>query len=519
MKREDLFEAVGDLDEALLDENVSEIPKKAKFRWVLPVAACLVLAAGVIAVPYAMRGGLLVGDTPVTPVQTDVTTPTQTDVTTTAPTTEHEELPPVIEDNPFLMMEAEEIAQMSVEIEYMGKEELEKSEISQFLERAWLTPYIRQSNLTLDKGAYMQWYITMNDGTELKLSLGQQSDMVYLNGQGYLVDGTIQTLVKYGEYLMGQASTDITPDTFRKLTVEDLLVVRLGYGTEELVTLDKRQVAKFLELLQEQEIVERSDETPHDEKSIHFLINLKDGSKMELFNGAINGTGYRLADPAALETFAHTMLQTEYAPTTFDLLPPTEEWLGNVYFGSEFPYFIYGNDDYCVFTEGMDGLFIFDFNKGEITFSANITETFNKAGIAHGMDGWNGVGLSAYRENGEIKLLCTASTGGDGTGTRGFTVDAENGTLTEIPNFDRNNLDFNVYVYNVPADGLPYLFGAAPIPLEDGYICFENSGLNNEVLPYEGSHLPMIMIRKVKGDDVKDWIPFKDVMPIIKSGG
>ncbi|MBR2913352.1 MAG: hypothetical protein IKC40_05480 [Oscillospiraceae bacterium] len=81
MKREDLFEAVGDLDEALLDENVTEVPKTRKFRWVLPVAACLVLAAGVIAVPHVMRGGLPVGDTPdspVSPVSTDVTLPVPT---------------------------------------------------------------------------------------------------------------------------------------------------------------------------------------------------------------------------------------------------------------------------------------------------------------------------------------------------------------------------------------------------------------------------------------------------------
>ncbi|MBE6850126.1 MAG: hypothetical protein E7504_00060 [Ruminococcus sp.] len=506
MKREDLFEAIGDLDEALLDENVTELPKRRNFRWILPVAACLALVVGAIAVPYAMRGGLPVAEQPDTPIQPDATAPTS-------------DLAILSEDNPFLTMQAEDIAQMSVEIEYMDRVDLKKSEISQFLDRARLTPYIRQNNLKLDKGAYMQWYFTMNDGTELTLSLGQQSDMVYLNGMGYRVDGTIQTLVKYGEYLMGQESTDITSDTFRKLTAEDLLVVRLGYGEEELVTLDQRQIGKFLELLREQEIVERSDEPLYGGYPMYFLINFKDGSKMELFNGVINGTDYQLADPSALETFAHTILQTQFAPTTFEILPPTEEWLGRVYFGSEFPYFIYGNDDYCVFSEGMDGLFIFDFNKGEITFSANITETFTNAGIAHGADAWNGVGLSAYRENGEVKLLCTASSGGDGTGTRGFTVDVENGTLTEIPNFDLKDLDIIEYVYNVPADGLPYLFGAAPIPLEDGYICFENSGLNNEVLPYEGSHLPMIMIRKVKGDVVEDWIPFKDVVPIIKSGG
>ena len=392
MKREDLFEAVGDLDEALLDENVSEIPKKAKFRWVLPVAACLVLAAGVIAVPYAMRGGLPVGDTPDSPVS-----PVSTDVTLPVPTTD---LSVLSEDNPFTTMQADKIAGVKVM---------------------------------------------------------------------YTVKGV---------------SLDLT----------------------------EMQIEQFVQHLSELKIVGKQTELLFGD-TVTFEITCKDGTVHTLSPGL-----YVMENYESLMEFGSTLLGMNET-TTFELLPPTEEWLGNVYFGSEFPYFIYGNDDYCVFTEGMDGLFIFDFNKGEITFSANITETFNKAGIAHGMEGWNGVGLSAYRENGEIKLLCTASTGGDGTGTRGFTVDVENGTLTEIPNFDRNNLDFNVYVYNVPADGLPYLFGAAPIPLEDGYICFENSGLNNDILPYQGSHLPMIMIRKVKGDDVKDWIPFKDVVPIIKSGG
>ncbi len=298
MKREDLFEAAGGLDEVLLDENVTQLPEKSKFRFVLPLAACLVLAAGIAAAPFVMRG-LPSANTPLSPVQPDATAPTEE---LTVPITEQEET----------------------------------------------TEQVEQS-------------------------------------------------------------------------------------------------------------------------------------------------------------------------TAYPLLPTTEEWMGRVYFGSEFPYFIYGNEDYCVFSEGMDGLFIFDFNKGEITFSANITETLDSIGIAHGADGWNGVTLCAYRENGEVKLMCVAYDGYD-SAERGFAIDTDAGTMTEISNFALKDFDRIELIYN-GIDAMGFLFGAAPIPLEDGYICFENSGMNDDILPGEGSHLPMLEIRKVRGDVVEKWVPFKDLTPIIKSGG
>lgn len=239
-------------------------------------------------------------------------------------------------------------------------------------------------------------------------------------------------------------------------------------------------------------------------------LNVGESVAMEPSDVHVNMT-----ESVPISTEAVTEDGTEAAtqPPAEVILPalhPSEKYLNQVYFGSEFPAFIYGNEDYCIFTEGMGTLFVFDFKQGEITFATSIVDSFDLGGVPHGSPefAWNGIGMLAYLENGEPKILCTADTGGDGSTTKGFKLDMENGMLTEIPDFRHENFDFIHYVYNTPVDGFDFLFGAAPIPLEDGYICFGNSGLNNEILPGEGSHLPMIEIRKVKGEQVKKWVPF-----------
>ncbi len=54
MTREDLFEAIGSLDEAMLDQNVEEVRKHRISGWISGIAACAAIIAGVAVLPHIL---------------------------------------------------------------------------------------------------------------------------------------------------------------------------------------------------------------------------------------------------------------------------------------------------------------------------------------------------------------------------------------------------------------------------------------------------------------------------------
>lgn len=76
MTREQLFEAIGALDEAMLDQNVDEAKPRRHFGWITGIAACAALIAGVMLLPHILpQGGI--------PSQSDVGTSETTENTDT----------------------------------------------------------------------------------------------------------------------------------------------------------------------------------------------------------------------------------------------------------------------------------------------------------------------------------------------------------------------------------------------------------------------------------------------------
>ncbi len=57
MTREQLFEAIGTLDEAMLDQNVDEVKPRRHFGWITGIAACAALIAGVVLLPHILPQG------------------------------------------------------------------------------------------------------------------------------------------------------------------------------------------------------------------------------------------------------------------------------------------------------------------------------------------------------------------------------------------------------------------------------------------------------------------------------
>ncbi len=399
MKREDLFAAIGGLEESLLEENVTELPKRRHYAWVAAIAACAVLGVGALCLPKLLSGG-----------------------DTLQPAESVDEFHDLLE---------------TVEVE------------------------------------------TTTD-------IGMQISAM--------------------------------PESIRSLKAEDIAQILVSSHDKGHITLTETQIENFLGLLQG--ITFYREDPSQDMRygcSVSYSIATYDGRHVSVTPGgtltAVDGVYYDTSDTSILEQFAYRAIESDAVDAVISIDPASEEWLNSVYFGSEYPYFVYGDENYCIFSDGMSGLYAFDFNEEALTFVGNIEDTLDKAGVAHGTEGWNGIGFSAIREDGEVQILCTASDlQEDGAlNERGFIVDLENRKLIEIRNFELKILDRIAFAYHSPYNRFDFLFGAAPIPLEDGYICFENSGLNNEVLPGEGSHLAMIELRMVRGDVVESWIPFADL--------
>ena len=192
--------------------------------------------------------------------------------------------------------------------------------------------------------------------------------------------------------------------------------------------------------------------------------------------------------------------------TSYPITPVSEEWSEQVYFGSEFPYIIYADEKICAFTEGVSGFFIYSFEEKKLVFTSEMKATLSNAGVEHGgLESWNGISLAPYNADGKLKFLCSAHTPDI---TRGFEIDLENNVIKEIPDFESKDIAIVSVTSEKLPDGVTDALSFNCVYLENGYIYIRNSGINNDILPGEGSHLPMIELMKVTGTDTESFIPF-----------
>ena len=243
----------------------------------------------------------------------------------------------------------------------------------------------------------------------------------------------------------------------------------------------------------------------------------------EIGNYEAEGITYEIDSPQTIGIYAdkvyqlrlywdNTELYSGYADyvfstgTAYPIVSVSDKWSENVYFGSEFPYIIYADEHICAFTEGVSGFFIYSFDEEKLIFKAEMLETLQNAGIEHGgLESWNGISLAAYNSDRQLKFLCSARTADN---TKGFEIDLENSCLKEISDFESKDISIVTSTSDKLPEGVTNALSFNCVYLENGYIYIRNSGINNDILPNEGSHLPMIELVKITDGIEESFLPF-----------
>ncbi len=183
--------------------------------------------------------------------------------------------------------------------------------------------------------------------------------------------------------------------------------------------------------------------------------------KLGVFNNG--GVDLLLADTTSGAANASSIIVNDpqyefigYTPALPDKIPlvlQTSEHIESIIFGSQFPEMIYADEDSAMFTDGVSGLYIFDFTTEEISFAADIYTTFDmaltdfpeKIGTNYGGDSWSGIELFAGADG---TPYCSMAYHSDivltGSGlptqsqweTKYYEIDTEALTLTALPTDD-----------------------------------------------------------------------------------
>lgn len=212
---------------------------------------------------------------------------------------------------------------------------------------------------------------------------------------------------------------------------------------------------------------------------------------------------------------------TEYSPAeatavnidlpAFTLAPVTDEWKKNVFFGSEFPYIIYADETSCVFTEGSDCIFIYDFENKNISFSCNVRETLDDAVNSYSENERYHITFSAYSRE-AFRILCSVTypeTFGQ-KAVETYSLDIADNCLFSSETAG-NEMYTPIPCGELPVDDVSDKLSVNHASIGDGgYIYLANNHLCDDVTPGNGSHLPMIDIVKCtdKNGEIERFTPF-----------
>lgn len=211
--------------------------------------------------------------------------------------------------------------------------------------------------------------------------------------------------------------------------------------------------------------------------------------------------------PAGITASTETTAAEPVEIASYDLEPITVEWKNTVFFGSEFPYIIYADEEKCIFTEGISSIFVYDFVKRDIVFSANIRDTLTKNNAPE-FDSLSF--FSCKTADDTLLILCNTAAMESDTNYY-YNIDIENKQLltadNSIINEDITKETGNSDPHPEITDSISQIksFG------DGGYIYIANNGLANDVTPGNGSHLTMIdiVVCKEKHGDAERYRPFK----------
>lgn len=212
----------------------------------------------------------------------------------------------------------------------------------------------------------------------------------------------------------------------------------------------------------------------------------------------------------------------------FPISAISDEVSSNVYFGSEFPRLLYADDNLCIFTEGISLIYVFDFNRQEIVYEADIKATFEQMGYENlRTDLKRGPYFSIYKSsNGEPEIICYPYYDDP---DKIYRINRSENCLEPVGIADLKNM----IKMELPSKAEPRAYSStlsynAEYTESGSCIFLGNNRLNNDILPIEGSHLAMIDIIKSTPDGVEEhYSPFlkfarftecKVEYPIIKIG-
>lgn len=227
-------------------------------------------------------------------------------------------------------------------------------------------------------------------------------------------------------------------------------------------------------------------------------------------NTSVNEPMDSVPDIEATEATNETSTAVNIDLPAFTLAPVTDEWKKNVFFGSEFPYIIYADEASCVFTEGSDCIFIYDFENKNISFSCNVRETLDNA-IDNEENERYHITFSAYSRE-AFRILCSVTypeTFGQ-KAVETYSLDIADNCL-----FSSETAGTEMYTPipcgELTVDDISDKLSFNSVNIADGgYIYIANNHLCDDVTPGNGSHLPMIDIVKCtdKNGEVERFRPF-----------
>lgn len=193
-------------------------------------------------------------------------------------------------------------------------------------------------------------------------------------------------------------------------------------------------------------------------------------------------------------------------PSEIPVVPVFTTKMNSVYFGSEFPYIIYADEIYTVFTEGSDYLFVCT---DQTEFTADIKASFDQIKqllpFEPGADSWNGVGMGSESIDGVRRLYCYVSNGEE---TAYYWLDTFGCKLIYAEDFSPS-----VDTRRVWSSGAGSFSGDAYYYSDTEYVYLRPRTIDG----YSGSHLALIEIVRHTDSGEKVFVPFPENSPAISS--
>ncbi len=225
---------------------------------------------------------------------------------------------------------------------------------------------------------------------------------------------------------------------------------------------------------------------------------------------------------------------TPILPDTMPIVLQTTDHIESIVFGSQFPEMLYADEDSAMFTDGISGLYIFDFDTEQISFAADIYTTFDlalgdfpeKIGTNYGADSWSGIELFTGADG---TPYCSMAYHSDivltGSGlptqsqwqTKYYEIDTESLTLTALPE-DEMTIPLYEGLKEIPysenEDYRNMSLNAAYIGDTDEFVYIRNSPTDIDLLPeynMEYIELRRWTAEEVTGEPMEGgYYPFSD---------